>query len=126
MSAHHAGVIGEPQLDGGQACRPLYLDPRHRNIGSPQAALDLRGIRGRRIVADVWRSVGGQPGHERIDLLLDESTLARSRIDQAAGDEPLDGVADRVAGCAVLSLKIELGGQRLAVAADLAALNLLA
>ena len=44
-----------------------------------------------------------------IDLLDHERALARTGLDQAAGDQPLDGVADGVARRVVLVPELQLG-----------------
>ncbi|HEY2640190.1 MAG TPA: hypothetical protein VGI66_09965 [Streptosporangiaceae bacterium] len=55
-----------------------------------------------------------------------EGALAGAGVDKAASYQPFDGIADGVARRPVLSLEIELGGERLTVAADLCGFDLLA
>src|SRR5215469_9073222 len=77
LPADHGGVVRQPQFGSRQARRPLYLDPRHRDIGPAQAALHFRCVTRSRVVTDMMRRhLGGQAGHERIDLLRDEGALA--------------------------------------------------
>ena len=105
MPADHFGVIRELQTTGYLTGCLLDFHLDWADGAFPIAALNLFCVR-----RHVLR-IAGQGGDEGVDWRDDERTLAGPGFDQTESDELFDGIPDRVAGCAVVFLKILLGRQ---------------
>ena len=95
MSADKLRAGLEPEHVGYDLAGLLDLDADLAHGRGPAALQDFRDVD--LAFVDVRPKLTGQGGHEGIDLLDDERSLAGPRLDQAAGGEQLDGVAHRVA-----------------------------
>ena len=84
---------------------PAEFPPGRADGGNSVAALYLLRVGGHGL------RIAGQSGCEWVDQGDHKRALARPGFNQSKGDELFDGIPDRVAGYAVLFLKVLLGRQ---------------
>src|SRR5436190_4081254 len=125
VPAYYLITFFDPECVGHGRARLLYLNARDGYGWSSSTRLNLRDVDISLAPTPTGFWVAGQGSDERVDLLDHEGPLARACLDEVAGREQLDGIADGVPGGVVLLHELDLG-RELSPLRDLAALDLAA